>query len=161
MPASGENIGESSTITVRRMFASDVPSVLSILRESPEASIWSEESLLESASRGLAWTAELNGHLAGILIGRVAADEFEILNLAVGKECRRRGVATKLVGAAVESVGMEGARQSYLEVRASNEGAIALYAGMGFRVCGRRPNYYSHPTEDAVLLVLHRNRTNL
>jgi ribosomal-protein-alanine N-acetyltransferase len=161
MTTSAENIGDSSTINVRRMLASDVPSMLSLLKESPEASIWSEGSLLESVSRGLAWAAELNGRMAGILIGRVAADEFEILNLAVGKECRRRGVATELVGAAIEYACLGGVRQSYLEVRASNEGAIALYARLGFHVCGRRPNYYSHPAEDAVLLVLHKIGTNL
>jgi ribosomal-protein-alanine N-acetyltransferase len=41
-------------------------------------------------------------------------------------------------------------------VRASNAGGIAFYARMGFRECGRRPNYYRDPMEDAVLLVSHR-----
>ena len=97
MPAPGEKIGNSSAATVRRMTASDVTAAHSILKESPEASIWSRESLLESVSQGIAWTAELDGRVAGILIGRVAADEFEILNLAVAKEFRRRGIATQLV----------------------------------------------------------------
>jgi len=117
--------------------------------------MWSRESLLESVSGGIAWAAELDGRVAGILIGQIAADEFEILNLAVGKACRRRGVATQLVRAAFENARSAGARQAYLEVRASNEGGIAFYTRMGFRICGRRPNYYRDPAEEAVLLVLH------
>ena len=142
-------------VTVRRMSASDASAALAILKESPEASIWSRESLLESVSQGIAWAAELDGRVAGFLIGRVAADEFEILNLAVAKACRRRGIATQLVSAALEYAQTAGARQTYLEVRASNEGGIAFYTRMGFRECGRRPNYYRDPVDDAVLLVLH------
>jgi [ribosomal protein S18]-alanine N-acetyltransferase len=155
MHAQGKNVSSSSAVHVRRMSASDVSTALSILQESPEASIWSRESLLDSVSQGNAWAAEQDGRVSGILIGRLAADEFEVLNLAVGKASRRRGVATKLVSAALEFAVTSGARQAYLEVRASNEGGIALYTRAGFRVCGRRPNYYRNPVEDAVLLVLH------
>ena len=159
MHGPGEKMSCSPSVTVRRMSASDVSAAHSILEESPEASIWPREALLESASLGNAWAAELNGRVAGILIGRVAADEFEILNLAVGKGCRRRGVASQLVNSALEGSRAAGARQAYLEVRASNEGGIAFYARMGFRACGRRPNYYRNPVEDAVLLVLGAEET--
>jgi ribosomal-protein-alanine N-acetyltransferase len=97
----------------------------------------------------------MDGRLAGILIGRRAADEFEILNLAVGREFRRRGVATQLVRAALEFAEAAGARQTYLEVRAFNEGGIEFYTRLGFQKCGRRTNYYRDPVEDAVLLVFH------
>ena len=155
MQAPGKLVRDSSAVSVRRMSAPDIPAAHCILKESPEASIWSEESLLESAVQGMAWMAELNGSVAGILIGRVAADEFEILNLAVGKANRRRGIATQLVSAALEFAKAKGARQAYLEVRASNEVGVALYTRLGFQVCGRRANYYRDPVEDAVLLVLH------
>jgi len=155
MPAPGEKIGNSSAVTVRRMNASDASVAHMILKESPEASIWSRESLLESVSHGISWAAELHGRIVGILIGRLAADEFEILNLAVGKALRRRGIATQLVNSALEHARAAGARRTYLEVRASNAGGIAFYMRMGFRECGRRPNYYHDPIEDAVLLVSH------
>jgi ribosomal-protein-alanine N-acetyltransferase len=155
MPAPGEKIGNSPAVTIRRMTASDASVAHLILKESPEASIWSRESLLESVSQGIAWTAELYGRVAGILIGRVVADEFEILNLAVGKACRRRGIATQLVSSALEYARTAGARRTYLEVRASNAGGIGFYTRMGFRECGHRPNYYHDPIEDAVLLVSH------
>jgi ribosomal-protein-alanine N-acetyltransferase len=161
MHSPGKKFGDPPPVTVRRMSASDAPAAHSILKESPEASIWSEESLLESVSQGNAWAAELDGRVAGILIGRIAADEFEILNLAVAKACRRRGIATQLVRSALENAGTAGAPRTYLEVRASNAGAIALYTRMGFRDCGRRPKYYSNPIDDAVLLVSHRDEIKL
>jgi [ribosomal protein S18]-alanine N-acetyltransferase len=160
MHSPGEKIEDSPAVTVRRMSASDASAAHSILKESPESSIWSKESVLESVSHGIAWAAELDGRVAGILIGRAAADEFEILNLAVGKACRRRGIATQLVRFALEHVRAAGARRTYLEVRASNAGAIAFYARMGFLECGRRPNYYRDPMEDAVLLVWHGEEIN-
>jgi [ribosomal protein S18]-alanine N-acetyltransferase len=155
MRVPGGKIKNPTALTVRRMRAEDLSAALSILRESPEASMWSVESLLEWTSNKAAWVADLNDEAVGFLIGRVAGGEFEILNLAVGVGFRRRGVAAQLVSAALESSRSAGARQAYLEVRASNEAAIALYKQMGFRVCGSRRNYYGHPAEDAVLLGLH------
>jgi ribosomal-protein-alanine N-acetyltransferase len=153
-PPSGTASG-SDRIGVRPMTREDVPSAHKILMESPEASMWSTESLMESASRGMALVAELDGSFAGILIGRAAADEFEILNLAVGREWRRRGAATQLVTEAVARASSAGAKQVFLEVRASNEAALRLYSQIGFRECGRRSGYYRDPIEDAVLLVFH------
>jgi len=157
MRPSSTKVSDISAVTLRRMSAADVSAALSILEESPEAAMWSRESLLESAARGTAWAAELDGRVAGILIGQVAADEFEILNLAVAKANRRHGIAIQLLKAALESARAAGARKIYLEVRASNEAGIAFYSRMGFRVSGRRPNYYRDPVEDAVLLALHTN----
>jgi ribosomal-protein-alanine acetyltransferase len=148
-------INATARVSVRVMRASDISAAHSILKESPEASMWSRESLLESASRGIALVVELDGSIAGILVGRAAADEFEILNLAVGKAWRRRRAASRLVADAVARAQSAGATQVHLEVRASNAGAIALYEKMGFRICGRRTNYYREPVEDAVLLVFH------
>jgi ribosomal-protein-alanine N-acetyltransferase len=172
MPTSGEKFGGSPDVifAIRRMSAAHVPDVFALLEECPEASIWSKESLLETANRGEGWVAEsasrteqaaeskIDGCVAGILVGRLAADEFEILNLAVGKPWRRRGIASRLVLAAVEEAEKAGALQTYLEVRASNSAATDLYIQLGFRACGRRENYYRDPAEDAVLLVLHKIR---
>jgi ribosomal-protein-alanine N-acetyltransferase len=46
----------------------------------------------------------------------------------------------------------------YLEVRASNSAAISLYEKVGFRPYGRRKRYYSHPTEDAILMIYHETK---
>jgi [ribosomal protein S18]-alanine N-acetyltransferase len=163
MQVSGQSTGTTQSdheLTIVPMSAADVSGVQAILKESPEASMWSEESLLESVATGVAWVARMKGTVAGILIGRGAADEFEILNMAVGKMWRRRKVATRLVDAALGRARSEGARKTYLEVRASNEGGISFYKRIGFLETGCRPEYYARPKEDAVLLVLKLSGTN-
>jgi tRNA threonylcarbamoyladenosine biosynthesis protein TsaB len=154
MHSPGKATGGASAETVRPMTALDISAALSVLEESPEAATWSRDSLLDAASRGMAWTAEVEGLVAGILIGQAAADEFEILNLAVANVHRGHGVATRLVGAALDSARAAGAAKTYLEVRSSNERAIALYSKLGVHISGRRPRYYRDPEEDAILLVL-------
>jgi ribosomal-protein-alanine N-acetyltransferase len=155
MSASGKASKSSIEITIRKLAASDVPAVLAILRESPRAAAWSSESLLQLTSGGpTAWIAELHGAVAGFLIARNAADEFEILNMAVSRAHRRSGIASKLLKSALEFSRAAGRAHAYLEVRASNEPAIALYARHGFTECGRRAQYYRDPIEDAVLLSL-------
>ena len=145
-------LSNSSDTAIRVTSPADVPALLSILAESPEASLWSEASLQETCSSGSAWVAERDGQVVGFLIGRVAADEFEILNVAVARSHRRRGTASALLKAALEGARRTGVRRAYLEVRASDETAIALYVQHEFRVCGRRARYYQHPVEDAMVL---------
>ena len=143
----------ASDVLVRKFATSDVPAVLAILQESPEAAAWSQESLLQLDSVApTAWVAERNGVVAGFLIGRSAADEFEILNMAVSRPHRRQGIGSKLLESALEDSRKAGTARVYLEVRASNEPAIALYKRHGFTECGRRVRYYRDPVEDAVLL---------
>ena len=145
--------GNSSDAGIRAMLRSDVDGLSAILAESPEASTWSEASLLETCSSGYAWVAEKDGRVVGFLIGRVAADEFEILNVAVARSHRLHGVASALVKTAMDRAREAGARRAYLEVRASNQAAIALYLRHEFRACSRRARYYQQPVEDAVVLM--------
>ena len=83
-----------------------------------------------------------------------AADEGEILNLAVAPAGRRRGLGRALVEAMLEALRTRGIRQVYLEVRESNSSARALYASRGFKEVGRRKAYYRRPVEDAIVLRL-------
>ncbi|MBY0338017.1 MAG: GNAT family N-acetyltransferase [Acetobacteraceae bacterium] len=87
----------------------------------------------------------------GFILARVAADEAEILTLAVVPEARRQGVATALVEAACAAALLAGARVMFLEVAEDNGAARALYAALGFAVAGRRRGYYG-PGRDALLL---------
>jgi ribosomal-protein-alanine N-acetyltransferase len=158
MPTSGK-IEPTASLFVRAMLPSDVPEALSILQDSPEASNWSAASLMQLAASGETWVAEQDGRLAGILVGRVAADEFEILNLAVAKRNRRKGIAKRMVEAALERAHLAGVTRTYLEVRSSNDGAIRFYQRLDFQAKGRRASYYKSPTEDAVVMVLRRGGT--
>jgi [ribosomal protein S18]-alanine N-acetyltransferase len=156
MVAHAEKSDKSILAAIREMRSADVSAVISILRESPEAVMWPEKGLLEWSANGNVWVAEREGRVAGILTGRAAADELEILILAVGKEWRRQGVASQMVRAALDRAFAAGAQRAYLELRVSNTGALNFYEQLGFRACGRRSNYYRDPVEDAVLLVLHK-----
>ena len=82
----------------------------------------------------------------------VVADEVHIHNLAVAPEARRRGLARRLLALALEIAARHGARTAHLEVREGNAAARALYRAAGFTEDGRRRDYYSSPTEDAILL---------
>jgi len=102
--------------------------------------------------RGLpCFVAEGDGTL-GYVIAHRAADEAEILNLAVVPEGRRRGIGRALVAALLEALARDGAKAVFLEVRASNTAAHALYRQFRFLPVGRRSRYYRNPTEDAVIL---------
>ena len=81
-------------------------------------------------------------------------DEGYISNVAVRPDHRRQGVADALLGALEERARTLRLIFLTLEVRAGNEGAIALYEKLGYRVAGRRKNYYEKPTEDALLMTL-------
>jgi [ribosomal protein S18]-alanine N-acetyltransferase len=152
MQTQGEALRRDQTIVVRPMRPSDVPAVLNILRGSPEASLWTSAILLELASHEGAWVAALRDCVVGFLAGGAAADEFEIMNLAVAQSHRRQGLGTELVNAALAWSRRTGAIKTFLEVRASNSEAIAFYTRLGFKVSGRRPKYYQLPEEDAVLM---------
>jgi ribosomal-protein-alanine N-acetyltransferase len=84
----------------------------------------------------------------------VIFDELHINTLAVAPEFRRRGIATRLMRRVLAETANEGARKATLEVRASNQAALALYERLGFRVTATRPAYYSNPDEDALILWL-------
>jgi len=79
---------------------------------------------------------------------------YLILNLAVDPGVRRRGAGRRLLGAMLNWMASEGAREVFLEVRASNVAALALYERSGFRHLGIRKGYYAGPREDALTMVL-------
>ena len=85
---------------------------------------------------------------------RLVLDEMHVMNLAVAPEARRRGLAGRLLGFALRRAVRAGARVALLELRAGNQGALALYESLGFQPVSRRYAYYRQPVEDALVLVL-------
>lgn len=82
-----------------------------------------------------------------------APDEGQITNVAVHPDARRRGCA-KAILAAFDTLAREHhAEQIALEVRASNQAAIALYEGNGYKTVGKRKNFYRAPREDALIMI--------
>jgi ribosomal-protein-alanine acetyltransferase len=94
------------------------------------------------------------GAILGYVVALDAADEGEILNLAVASAGRRAGLGRALVEQILDVLTARGVRQVYLEVRDSNAPARALYAAQGFKEAGRRKQYYRRPVEDAIVLRL-------
>jgi ribosomal-protein-alanine N-acetyltransferase len=90
----------------------------------------------------------------GFIAARIVADELHVNNVAVRPGYRRLGVAKKLLETTLDEAERMGARIAYLEVRAGNVPAQALYADCGFKVTGRRPGYYTQPSEDALVMSL-------
>jgi ribosomal-protein-alanine N-acetyltransferase len=90
--------------------------------------------------------------VAGYCAAWFVYDEVHINNLAVRPQCRCRGIGGALLQHVLREATRAGARRATLEVRRSNESARRLYERYGFRVAGIRRDYYSHPTEDALIL---------
>ena len=118
---------------------------------------WSRNAFLETMARdevrGFALEDD-RGLLVGYGLCVIAADEGEILNLAVDPGCRRSGLGRQLVGTMLDWLRKAGAGRVYLEVRQSNLPAIGLYRSLGFETMGSRRGYYTHPREDAVTMGL-------
>jgi [ribosomal protein S18]-alanine N-acetyltransferase len=95
------------------------------------------------------WVAWKEGRAVGSIVLWVVADEVHILDVATHPGSRRQGVGRALVSHAVEVARSRAAKSLFLEVRRSNEGAIALYRAAGFEVVGVRKRYYPDD-EDAL-----------
>jgi tRNA threonylcarbamoyl adenosine modification protein YeaZ/ribosomal-protein-alanine acetyltransferase len=118
---------------------------------------WTEDELrsLLGTPGATAWIVLAGGEPAGFALIRAAADEAEILTLAVLPAKRRLGHAAALVAAVQSNAGRAGIRDLYLEVAASNEAARNLYSKAGFATSGERKGYYAKkdgPPESAILM---------
>jgi [ribosomal protein S18]-alanine N-acetyltransferase len=143
-------------ISVGKMSGADLPEIMKIERAS-FAAPWSEalfrQELKFSLSRSLvAKAGEREDETVGYIVYWVISCEIHVNNLAVRPDVRRRGVATRLVEAALQKACSEGATRCTLEVRVSNEAARRLYEKFGFTVRGVRPRYYAESGEDALIM---------
>lgn len=139
---------------IRQMRAADAEWAARIEREIFSVP-WSEQSFLEALKQGCtlfltAWEGE---ECAGYIGAYFAADEAEITNVAVREKYRRQRFGEAMVRRMQQEAVKRGARSIFLEVRCSNEGAIALYQKMGFVLCGVRKGFYEKPREDAYVMV--------
>ncbi|MFA6265702.1 MAG: ribosomal protein S18-alanine N-acetyltransferase [Pseudolabrys sp.] len=121
---------------------------------------WSDEEVESLLIDGqvLAHSLRVGSTFAGFVMSRCAADEAEILSIAVTKRCRGRGLARQLLDLHMRRLAALGVKALFLEVDEHNRPAIGLYRGAGFREVARRPNYYPLPNgETAAALVLRRD----
>ena len=93
------------------------------------------------------------GGVIGYCVGFLLLEEFHLADFAVHPEFQNRGVGGRLLNALVDVLARRAASAVTLEVRASNAPAIALYRKAGFQTVAVQRGYYSHPREDALVMV--------
>lgn len=135
------------------MNASHVAQVADLERQCFSAP-WSENAIQGELTNPLSlWVVAVEGQaVAGYVGSQSVMGEADMMNLAVAPSYRRNGVGGQLVDVLVEHLRSNGVTSLTLEVRASNNAAQNLYKSRGFSQVGRRPNYYSNPKEDALIL---------
>ena len=136
---------------IRPMTAADVPSVAA-LEKLCFSDPWSVSSIASELDNPLSlWLVwEEDGTAAAYLGVQRVPPQANVMNVAVSPALRRRGIARALFAELERR--LPEIEELFLEVRASNSGAIALYRTLGFEQVGRRPNYYLDPREDALIL---------
>ncbi len=114
---------------------------------------WTETMAVSTLQQATthAWVSEMDGQVVAHLLTTVAADTAEVLIVATAPSHRRRGIARRLLIDAEAAWKAVGVVEAFLEVRADNEGAIALYKALDWTQVGKRPRYYKDGT-DAVLM---------
>ena len=95
------------------------------------------------------YIALVDGTAAGYTNIYTVLDEMDIVRVAVLPEYRRQGIAAEIL----KTVLAEKQGTVYLDVRESNHPAISLYKSLGFVDTGVRKNYYTNPTENAILMM--------
>jgi ribosomal-protein-alanine N-acetyltransferase len=151
-------------LKIRPATPSDLEAILAIAEQSPEAPSWppggyspyltpdrSNPVLIRTAI-----IASLQGKIRGYAAATVLLDGEQNIcqldSIAVDPGARRHGVATALLRAICRWAAQNSAGHLSLEVRSGNAPAIAFYQQSGLVEEGRRPHYYAHPEEDALLL---------
>ncbi|WP_096084745.1 ribosomal protein S18-alanine N-acetyltransferase [Agaribacterium haliotis] len=121
---------------------------------------WSRQALEQAslAPKRLRLAMVSEGHWLAHAVFSFVADEAELLIISVHPAHRGQGLAQALIRAAIDELGPT-INSVFLELRASNDAAKALYNKLGFSLCGRRKNYYRSGVadgrrEDALLMRL-------
>lgn len=139
MPLSAEDLGR--VLEIERASFSDPWSLPSF-----ESSLSFEDSCC--------WGWKENGLLHGYLIANACQDEMQILNVAVAPESRRHGIGHALLKHSIQWARNNQVGRIFLEVRSSNQAAIALYRSFGFKPVYTRKKFYYDPVEDAYVMLL-------
>ena len=104
-----------------------------------------------------AFVSEQENKVAGYICAWQVLDECTITNISVKPDWRRQGIAEFMIHELYKVMDKRDIRYYYLEVRASNLAAQALYYKLGFLQVGLRKEYYHNPTEDAVVMKLEKH----
>jgi ribosomal-protein-alanine acetyltransferase len=136
----------------------DLSAIHAIQLKCPQAAKWRLEDYLKLANDplGMVLVAETDDEhavgVAGFAAFHRVLDEAELRNMAVDPLHQRKGIARALLAAGIDLLKRSGVCRLFLEVRASNQPAIALYRAADFRLAHTRRDYYHDPAEDALVM---------
>ena len=144
---------------IRKATPDDLPFIRALEQQSETAAHWAEreyDALFASETPPrialVAVDESAPRDVHGFVIARCGVDEWEIENVVVATEHRRRGVGAGLIVSLLDDARRACTTSVQLEVRESNSAARGLYQKLGFQEVGRRRGYYRQPSEDALLL---------
>lgn len=141
-----------------RRFKKGDEKAIALLEKECFSEPWSENAVLSSLENNTVFfIAEENGLFLGYAGLQVVHPEGYVTNIAVTKAARGKGVGAKLIEGLVSFSKENHLEFISLEVRESNAPAISLYTKCGFETVGKRKNFYSHPTEDAIIMTKEFN----
>jgi ribosomal-protein-alanine N-acetyltransferase len=130
--------------------------VMAMLHASSFAKPWDEAAMAQFIAApsavcliGTAFDSS-GGFPSGVLIARCAADEAELLTLAVAPHCRGVGLGKALLKEAIAVLRAAGAKRLFLEVADGNTAALGLYRSFGAKPVGKRPSYYENGSDAAI-----------
>ncbi|MEU4536396.1 ribosomal protein S18-alanine N-acetyltransferase [Streptosporangium sp. NPDC023825] len=143
------------TVVLRRMTVDDLPAVMEVERKTFPADAWSEGMLrgeLDDQPRTRHYVVALaDGVIVGYAGLAAAGDQADVQTIAVLAEWRRTGVGGAMLAELLAEAARRGAVSVFLEVRADNPGAQAVYDRFGFERIGLRRRYYEDGT-DAIMM---------
>jgi [ribosomal protein S18]-alanine N-acetyltransferase len=142
-------------VRIRTADAADLDAIMDIERASFAASAWERDTM--RAELGSEWgryivAVDGEGRALGYAGLRAVGAEGDVQTIAVAAEARGRGIGRALLAELLAEAGRRGVRELFLEVRADNPVARALYESVGFREIGVRPRYYQPADVDAVVM---------
>lgn len=132
---------------------------IALLEKENFSSPWSENIILTEINNPVSTflVCEIKGETVGYISAQNIVGETYVGNIAVQKEYRGQGIASALLRTVVDRAKAEKCAFVTLEVRASNVIARKLYEKAGFMNVGERKNFYTNPTENAVIYTLEFN----
>lgn len=139
-------------LQIRRLTYADLPQAIAIERRSFPTP-WSLAMFVLELSKpsGICLAALVRDRICGYLVCSRYDTVWHIMNIAVDGPRRRHGIATELLERLFERADRPGVQYT-LEVRMSNDAAIALYERFGFQSSGLRRGYYHDNKEDALIM---------